>query len=40
MLFDLEKFLVKRENLSGTSCACSGKLILRMRQNLLEMAGH
>jgi len=39
VFFDLEKFFVKRENFSGTSRTCGGKLILRVRQNLLEMTG-
>ena len=39
VFFDLEKFFVKGENFSGTSCTCGGKLILRVRQNLLEMTG-
>jgi hypothetical protein len=39
VFFDLEKFFVKRENFSGTSCTCGGKLILRVCQNLLEMTG-
>ena len=39
VFFDLEKFFVKRENFSGASCTCGGKLILRVRQNLLEMTG-
>ena len=39
VFFDPEKFFVKRENFSGTSCTCGGKLILRVRQNLLEMTG-
>src|SRR5947199_53036 len=39
VFFDLEKFFVKGENFSGASCTCGGKLILRVRQNLLEMTG-
>ena len=39
VFFDLEKFFVKRKNFSGTSRTCSSKLILRVRQNLLEMTG-
>src|SRR5437867_201963 len=39
VFLNLEKFFVKRENFSGTSCTCGGKLILRVRQNLLEMTG-
>src|SRR5260370_825700 len=39
MFFDLEKFFVKRKDLCRASCARRGELILRVRQNLLEMTG-
>ena len=39
VFFDLEKFLVQREDFSRALCTCGGKLILRVRQNLLEMTG-
>src|SRR5260370_5490992 len=39
MFFHLEKFFVKRKDLCRTSCARGGELIVRVRQNLLEMTG-
>jgi hypothetical protein len=39
VFFDFKKFFVKREDFSGASCTCAGKLTLRVRQNLLEMTG-
>ena len=40
VLFNLQKFFVKREDVCGSSCPDSGKLIFRMCQNFLEMTGH
>jgi hypothetical protein len=40
MLFNLEKFFVKRENLSRSSASCGRKTIFSVRQNLFEVAGH
>jgi hypothetical protein len=39
VFFYLEKFFVKRKDLCRASCARVGELILRMRQNLIEISG-
>ena len=40
MLFNLEKFFVKRESLSRSSASCGRKTIFSVRQNLFEVSGH
>src|SRR5881296_2260102 len=40
MLFNLEKFFVKRESLSRSSTSCGRKTIFSVRQNLFEVSGH
>ena len=40
VLFDLQKPFVDRENFSGTLRTGDSELILCVRQDLFEMAGH
>src|ERR1043166_5786818 len=39
MLFNLEEFFVKWENLRRSSASCSRETVFRMRQNLFQMSG-